>query len=165
MVSMYSWLVSTWQMIFLFHSDVGVMRYLYDSKFKMDYFLVKAHPVVFEPLHRLTFRNHVAPACVCGLCDHYIMKLVYYFMWCTDWNVSISSVVFCVSALIAFIVSVGEQMPEMSKLLGWAFYICCATLVYASLVSVALGFVEGSSSIEPANPDGGQGLPAPAMSP
>ncbi|KAK2838611.1 hypothetical protein Q7C36_013425 [Tachysurus vachellii] len=74
-------------------------------------------------------------------------------------------VAFCVSALIAFIVSIEEQMPEMSKFLGWAFYICCATLVYASLLSVALGFVEGSSSIEPVNPDGGQGLPAPALSP
>ncbi|GAA6099181.1 uncharacterized protein LOC115551886 [Tachysurus ichikawai] len=78
---------------------------------------------------------------------------------------NIFSVAFCVSALIAFIVSIEEQMTEMSKFLGWAFYICCATLVYASLVSVALGFVEGSSSIEPVNPDGGQGLPAPALSP
>lgn len=56
-------------------------------------------------------------------------------------------------------------MPEMAKFLGWAFYICCGTLVYASLVSVALGFVEGSSSVDPVNPDGGQGSPVPAILP
>lgn len=84
---------------------------------------------------------------------------------CMDYSVFIFSVAFCVSALIVFIVSTEEQMSEMTKFLGWAFYICCATLVYASLVSVALAFVEGSASVEPVNPDRGQGPPAQAILP
>ncbi|KAL6480416.1 hypothetical protein MHYP_G00114490 [Metynnis hypsauchen] len=72
---------------------------------------------------------------------------------------NIISVAFCVCALIAFILSIEEHLPEMVKFLGWAFYICCATVLYASVVSVGLGLVGGSSSVEPVSLHDCSGLP------
>ncbi|KAG5263733.1 hypothetical protein AALO_G00267990 [Alosa alosa] len=62
---------------------------------------------------------------------------------------NILSVGFCVSCIIAFMLFIQLQNPQLFKYLGWSFYICCATLLYASLVSVTLGLVEGSSLIDP----------------
>ncbi|XP_076877986.1 uncharacterized protein LOC143526996 [Brachyhypopomus gauderio] len=72
---------------------------------------------------------------------------------------NIFSVAFCMSALIAFMVSMEKQLTEVVKFLGWAFYICCTTLFYGSLVSVALGLVQGSSSIRPASSQNCPGMP------
>ncbi|KAL7863057.1 hypothetical protein SRHO_G00120410 [Serrasalmus rhombeus] len=72
---------------------------------------------------------------------------------------NVMSVAFCVCALIAFMLSIEEHLPEMVKFLGWAFYICCATVLYASVVSVGLGLVGGSSSVEPVSPHDCSGLP------
>lgn len=78
MVSMHSCLVSVLYILIMIHSEVGVMRYLYDSKSEMVYFPVKAHPVVYEPLWRLRFRHHEDTHIPCdsGLCDQHPMKLV-----------------------------------------------------------------------------------------
>lgn len=59
------------------------------------------------------------------------------------------TVLFCVSCIIAFMVFIQLHNPQLFKYLGWSFYICCATLLYASVVSVTLGLVEGSGLIEP----------------
>lgn len=56
----------------------------------------------------------------------------------------------CASALIAFLVSIEQQEPELLRHLGWTFYICCATLLYASLVCVLLGVIHGDGGrVEP----------------
>lgn len=53
------------------------------------------------------------------------------------------------SCIIAFMVSIQLQNAELFKYLGWSFYICSGTLLYASVVTVTLGLVEASSLIEP----------------
>ncbi|XP_078025789.1 uncharacterized protein LOC144463903 [Epinephelus lanceolatus] len=64
---------------------------------------------------------------------------------------NIISVALCASALIAFLVSIEQQEPELLRHLGWTFYICCATLLYASLVCVLLGVIHGDGGrVEPA---------------
>ncbi|KAJ8394037.1 hypothetical protein AAFF_G00053810 [Aldrovandia affinis] len=50
-------------------------------------------------------------------------------------------------SVITFLVSIGEPMLEF---LGWSFYICCASLFYAIVVSVTLGLVDRSTRTEPA---------------
>lgn len=59
------------------------------------------------------------------------------------------TVISCVSCIIAFMVFIQLHNPQLFKYLGWSFYICCATLLYASVVSVTLGLVEGSGLVEP----------------
>ncbi|KAF3694244.1 hypothetical protein EXN66_Car009920 [Channa argus] len=54
-----------------------------------------------------------------------------------------TSVVLCASSLINFLVSVEEHKPELQQQLGWSFYICCATLFYASVVTMLLGVIHG----------------------
>ncbi|CAK6976676.1 uncharacterized protein LOC108882478 isoform X2, partial [Scomber scombrus] len=61
------------------------------------------------------------------------------------------AVVLCAGALVSFLVSIQQQEPELLKHLGWTFYICCATLLYALLVTVLLAVIHGDNSrIEPA---------------
>ncbi|XP_067374052.1 uncharacterized protein [Channa argus] len=62
-----------------------------------------------------------------------------------------TSVVLCASSLINFLVSVKEHKPELQQQLGWSFYICCATLFYASVVTMLLGVIHGErGQVEPA---------------
>lgn len=82
------------------------------------------------------------------------MLLWFIFWWIifvTRAALSSSLVALCAAALIVFLVSIGEQMPQLLKYLGWTFYICCSNLCYALAVSVVLGLVHGSSAqVEPA---------------
>lgn len=52
-----------------------------------------------------------------------------------------STVALCAGALIAFLVFIEQQEPQWLLHLGWTFYICCATLLYATLVTVLLGVI------------------------
>ncbi|KAJ8015088.1 hypothetical protein DPEC_G00022510 [Dallia pectoralis] len=61
------------------------------------------------------------------------------------------AVILCACALIAFLVSIGYHAPLIFRYLGWPFYICCATLFYASVSSVILGLVKGPIQIVPTN--------------
>ncbi|CAB1416393.1 unnamed protein product [Pleuronectes platessa] len=68
---------------------------------------------------------------------------------------NITSIALCAAALVSFLVSVEQQDPELLQHLGWTFYICCATIFYASLVTVLLGLVHGDRGrIEPAERGG-----------
>ncbi|XP_050925583.1 uncharacterized protein LOC108882478 isoform X1 [Lates calcarifer] len=66
-------------------------------------------------------------------------------------SVQLSEVALCAGSLISFLVSIEQQDPELLHRLGWTFYICCATLLYASLVTVLLGVIHGDGGrVEPA---------------
>ncbi|KAL4631521.1 hypothetical protein GN956_G15543 [Arapaima gigas] len=72
-----------------------------------------------------------------------------------------SSVLSCIGALVSFLVTTKAQVPLALHYLGWSFYICCATLFYASLVSVVLAVVRGSPRVEPADAVGHVFVPQP----
>ncbi|MGH0170877.1 UNVERIFIED_CONTAM: hypothetical protein FKN15_063047 [Acipenser sinensis] len=57
---------------------------------------------------------------------------------------------FCMSSLTCFLATLVLQDPYLLHNLGWSFYICCATLIYALVVNVALGLVRVATAIEPA---------------
>ncbi|KAI3352019.1 hypothetical protein L3Q82_020257, partial [Scortum barcoo] len=64
---------------------------------------------------------------------------------------NVISAALCAASLVAFLVSIEQHDPELLKHLGWTFYICCATLLYALLVTVLLGVVHGDAAqVEPA---------------
>ncbi|KAG8004306.1 hypothetical protein GBF38_009245 [Nibea albiflora] len=72
---------------------------------------------------------------------------------------NILSVALCAAALLAFLVSIQQQRPELLQYLGWTVYICGGTLFYASVVTVLLGVTHGDAvRVVPAVRVAAQGL-------
>ncbi|GAA6214227.1 uncharacterized protein LOC108882478 [Lates japonicus] len=77
---------------------------------------------------------------------------------------NITSIALCAGSLISFLVSIEQQDPELLHRLGWTFYICCATLLYASLVTVLLGVIHGDGGrVEPAVRAGAAAVDLPVI--
>ncbi|MGH0117924.1 UNVERIFIED_CONTAM: hypothetical protein FKN15_074391 [Acipenser sinensis] len=62
---------------------------------------------------------------------------------------NILAALFCMSSLTCFLATLVLQDPYLLHNLGWSFYICCASLIYALVVNVALGLVRVATAIEP----------------